>query len=232
MINPFEPLTFAIIGILTLASVFVPYVRRVSEWFVTIIHEVGHAVASVVTLGGVHSIKLRMNGAGETTTLNSSGFFSWFRRVFVLFAGYGSPIFFGLLLIWGVRNNQTQVMFYVLLGTALLTLIFIRNFFGLLIVALYFVFLGVGIAIAQAYFLPAVLVFFGLLLTVRGVVDLVVAGKLVFIDNHGGTDFDLLSESTIIRIPAKVWYVLYVTLLTVPFVATLIFVSTTAVNLP
>ena len=230
MINPFDPATFAIVGILTLACIFVPFVRRVSEWFVTIIHEVGHAVASVATGGGIHSIKLRMNGGGETTTLNSVGFFSWFRRVFVLFAGYNTPIFLGLLLVWGVRSGHTQVMFYILLGTALLTLIFIRNFFGLLIVILYFLFLGLGMVISQAFFLPAVLVFFGLLLTVRGIVDLILAGRLVFVDNHGGTDFDLLADSSIIRIPAKVWYVIYTVTITLQFVVALAFVWITAVS--
>ena len=64
----------------------------------------------------------------------------------------------------------------------------------------------------------------------RGIVDLILAGRLVFVDNHGGTDFDLLADSSIIRIPAKVWYVIYAVTITLQFVVALAFVWITAVS--
>ena len=210
MINPFDLWTFWITSIIVIFCAFLPYVRRVSEWFTTLIHEIGHAIFSVITGGGIHSIKLRANGSGETHTLSSLDLFTWFRRVIVLFAGYLTPIFFGLLLIWGVKNGYAQTMFYVLLGTAIVTLLFIRNFFGILIVTIYLGFLFLGVFVLGGIYLPTIIYGFGLLLFIRGYYDLIMVGRMVFKKRTGNeSDFDFLADSTFISIPAPVWYVVY-----------------------
>lgn len=228
MINAFEPLPLWVSLGVALACVFIPYVGKVSEWFSTIIHEVGHAVTSLITGGGIHSIKLRANGSGETNTLSSVGFFSWFRRIFVLFSGYSAPLYLGLFLLWAVKSGHTQIAFYVVLGTAILTLIFIRNFFGILIVLLYFGYLALNLFINNGALMSVGLVLLAFILIARGIVDLVEAARIVF-SGQGNSDFDFMAQSTFITIPAQVWYVVYVLGVSVIFAFFAILVATSPI---
>jgi hypothetical protein len=216
-VNPFEvwTLVFTIIGVL--AFVFVPYVRKVAEWFVTIIHEVGHGFFSLITGGGISGIALHKDGSGSTNTTHRVGLFTWFTRTIVLFAGYATPLYLGVFMLFMTVNGHAQAMFYVLIGIGILTLIFIRNFFGILIVFLYFASLGVGMLLYQGAYIPVFVVFFGILFVFRGILDLLTAGYLVFFVPRNDplfqrSDFHILADESFFGIPEHVWYVVYIIL--------------------
>lgn len=218
--------TLAIITIISCILVFLPYVQRVSSWFITIIHEAGHGVLSLVTGGGIHSIVLRADGSGEAQTLSSASLFSWFRRVIVLFAGYSSPIILGIGLLLAVKTNNAQIGLYVLTGVGVLTLLFIRNFFGVLILAMFFSALWGTVATKDGYVLGWVVTLFACVYIVGGVRDLVRAGVMVFLGLPAETDFHFLQQSTYMFIPAQVWYVMYIILfIPVAFICSMFVIS-------
>jgi hypothetical protein len=216
-INPFELWTFVFTIIGVLAFIFVPYIRKVAEWFVTIIHEVGHGVFSLITGGGIRGISLHKDGSGATNTTHRVGLFTWLTRTVVLFAGYATPIYLGVFMLFMTANGNAQAMFYVLVGIGVLTLIFIRNFFGIVIMFLYFAALGAGILLQQGAFIPVFVVFFGMLFVLRGIYDLIIAGYLVFFigrndPNFQRSDFHILSDESFFRIPEQAWYIIYILL--------------------
>lgn len=213
-VNVFStPIIFITIGAALLCA-FTPYVRKIFVWFTTIMHEMGHAFFSLITGGGITGIKLHLNGSGVTHTTHTVGT-AWFTRKIVLFAGYATPIYLGISIIYFSYKGYSQVMFYILVGVAALTLIFIRNIAGLLITLLYIgALLAVSFIQQGAYEMVAVF-FFGVILFVRGVWDLIMAGYMVFtMPAHGedspGTDFHILNSESALRIPAKAWYVSYI----------------------
>lgn len=216
-VNPFELWTFVFTIIGVLAFIFVPYIRKVAEWFVTIIHEVGHGLFSLLTGGGISGISLHKDGSGATNTTHRVGLFTWFSRSIVLFAGYATPIYLGVFMLLMTANGNGQAMFYVLVGLGVLTLIFIRNLFGIIIMFLYFATLAAGLLLFQGVYIPIFVVFFGMLFVLRGIYDLGVAGYLVFFigrndPNFQRSDFHILADESFFHIPEQVWFVFYILL--------------------
>jgi hypothetical protein len=89
-------------SLLTLALWFIPF-AGVITWpirqFVTLIHEAGHALAALATLGGVRRITLDWNGNGQT--LSEGG---W---LFVIAsAGYLMTMFYGSALLLMLRRER------------------------------------------------------------------------------------------------------------------------------
>lgn len=213
-IDPFNvwvlTFTFVAVGVF----MFTPYVKSVATWFVTIIHEFGHAVFSLLTLNGISAIKLHRDGSGSTATLHSAGLFSRLTRIIVLFAGYTAPIYLGFALITLNVNEQSLVAFYIVVGIGLLTLVFLRSWFGIIILAVYFLSLFFALTVNNAQFLPVFINFLGILFLVGGIKDLVKVAGPVFLRNKyemsASSDFHILQEESIFRIPAQVWYVFYV----------------------
>ena len=67
--NSFKLLVFA--SLLTMALWFIPFAGLITypiRLFVTYIHEIGHALAALVTLGGVNRVALDWSGSGVTFT--------------------------------------------------------------------------------------------------------------------------------------------------------------------
>lgn len=207
------PTIFITIGVALLCS-FLPYVRKIFVWFTTIMHEMGHAFFSLVTGGGINGIRLHLDGSGVTHTTHVIGT-AWFTRKIVLFAGYAMPIYLGLSIIYFSHKGYYEIMFYVLVGIAALTLIFIRNLAGLIITLLYIAALLAVAVIQQGAFEMVAVLFFGIVLFIRGVWDLVMAGYMVFTmpakgEGSPGTDFHILNDESKLNIPAKAWYVVYI----------------------
>lgn len=197
-----------------LSFIFLPYVRNVAEWFVTIIHEAGHGVFSLLTGNGISGIKLHRDGSGSTTTTHYRNIFSKLFRVIVLFAGYSAPIYLGITVIVLNIMGFYLAAFYVLLAIGLLTLIFLRNLFGIIILGLYFLALGIGVAVFNGQWLPVLVNFFGFLFLIKGIMDIVKITKPVFTmkanDMQTMSDFHILQNESLFHIPAQAWYVIFV----------------------
>jgi len=71
------------------------------EFFVTFIHEGGHALAALVTGNSVQSLSVAMNGSGETYT-TQGGMFS---QMLVSSAGYLGAMTYGALLLVLIRRS-------------------------------------------------------------------------------------------------------------------------------
>lgn len=116
---------------LAAAALSVP--RFTWQWFglfTTLVHELGHAVAALLTGRFVHGIRIRRNHSGEAV---SSGRGS-VSQVVSGFFGYPAPAIVGAAQLWSVFEGYTAIA--LLIGGVILalTLLVIRNLFGVLVV--------------------------------------------------------------------------------------------------
>jgi hypothetical protein len=100
--------------------------------FTTLVHELGHAFAALLTGRRVTAIRIHRNHAGSAESLGRGGL----GAVISGFFGYPTPAIVGAALLWCVFNGYTATALVV--GTVIIvgTLLFIRNAFGLLVVLL------------------------------------------------------------------------------------------------
>jgi hypothetical protein len=98
--------------------------------FTTLVHELGHAFAALLTGRRVTSIQIHRNHAGSAQSLGRGGV----GPVISGFFGYPTPAIVGATLLGCVFNGYTAAAMAV--GTVIIvgTLLFIRNLFGLLAV--------------------------------------------------------------------------------------------------
>lgn len=101
---------------LSLALSFVPMARMLVypfRLFVTFIHEGGHALAALLTLGKVESVSIYVNASGETLTRGGV-------QPFIASAGYlASTIFGASLLMLCRRGSNTKAALTVTAGIIL-----------------------------------------------------------------------------------------------------------------
>jgi hypothetical protein len=111
----------------------VPPVWSATRHLVTLVHEAGHAVVAVLTGRRLNGIRLHTDTSGLTV---SSGRPRGPGMVATAAAGYLAPsaLGFGSMLL--VERGHTPWALYAGLGTLALMLVYIRNWFGLLVVAL------------------------------------------------------------------------------------------------
>jgi hypothetical protein len=95
----------------------------------TLVHELGHSFASLATGRRVTGIHLNRNHSGATRSVGRgslgivvSGFF-----------GYPAPALVGAGAIWCVSHGYQSAALAVAAGIAVITLVFIRNWFGALV---------------------------------------------------------------------------------------------------
>jgi hypothetical protein len=95
----------------------------------TLVHELGHAFASLATGRRVTGIHLNRNHSGATRSVGRgslgivvSGFF-----------GYPAPALVAAGALWCVTHGYQSAALAVAAGVALITLLFIRNWFGALV---------------------------------------------------------------------------------------------------
>jgi hypothetical protein len=131
-VEPVDVPTAVLVGLLAVAAAL--SLPRLS-WqyfglFTTLVHELGHAFAALLSGRRVSGIQIHRNHAGSARTVGRgvlgtviSGFF-----------GYPTPAIVGAALFWCVVNGYQNVA--LLVGTAIvaLTALFIRNWFGAAVV--------------------------------------------------------------------------------------------------
>lgn len=124
-----KPVVAALAGA---ALALVPPVWHYSRHVVTLVHEAGHAVVALLTGRRLNAIRLHSDTSGLTV---SSGRPRGPGMVAMAAAGYLAPSVLGLACIWLVAADHTPLALWAGLLTLALMLLHIRNWFGLVVVA-------------------------------------------------------------------------------------------------
>lgn len=120
--------------------------------FVTVVHELGHATAALLTLQRVTGITLRLDHSGTTTSMGRRG---W-RAAFTTFWGYPVPAMVGAALVWSAAHGWAGAALSAGALVLVAALVLIRNGQGVLIlggsaaVALALVWFGGGASAGYA----------------------------------------------------------------------------------
>jgi hypothetical protein len=177
--------------------------------FTTLVHELGHAVAALLTGRVVHGIRIRRNHSGDAASSGRGARGTVISGVL----GYPAPAIVGAAQLWSVFNGYTAIALFVGGVVLLLTLLVIRNLFGALVVL-------VSAGVAAALWLYASPQTQGYALLVLGLALLVgsVRGLITVIGVHvgrrdqiGTSDAYLLSRRT--GVPSAVWLTIFVVLI-------------------
>jgi len=183
-------------GVAALAIVFTSLTWQLSRNVITIAHEGGHALVSVLSGRRLEGIRLHADTSGET--------FSRGRRtgpgvVLTAAAGYVTPPLLGVGSAWLLAAGHVTAMLWLALALLMLTLLVIRNAYGFLAVlatgAAVFAVSWQASSVVQAVFAYGCS-WFLLLGGIRPVFELVRRRRRT-------SDADQLGRLT--RIPAGVW---------------------------
>lgn len=102
---------------------------RVFGLFVTVVHELGHAAAALLTLQRVTGITLRLDHSGTTTSRGRRG---W-RAAFTTFWGYPVPAVVGAALVWSAATGWAAAALSAGALVLVAALVLVRNGQGVLI---------------------------------------------------------------------------------------------------
>jgi hypothetical protein len=127
--SSFKVLLFA--SLLTLALWFIPFAGALTypiRLFVTFLHETGHALAALATLGGVNRVDLFWDGSGR---MQFQGGWRWV----VWTAGYLSTTVYGSMLLLSLRRERNAKRAAAVTGGLLLviTALFAGNLLAVLV---------------------------------------------------------------------------------------------------
>lgn len=196
------------LGLILAAAVLVSIPRagwRYFGLFTTVVHELGHAFTALMTGRLITGITLNKDHSGMTSSYGRGG---W-RTVWSGFWGYPTPAVTGAVLVWAGLSGWGPAAMSVGALVLLATVLFIRNWIGLLIMLC-----AVGISAALILWVPAaftghVVMALGLALLVGSVRD-VINVVSVHTDRRREvqhSDAHLLFRQT--HIPAAVWLLLF-----------------------
>ncbi|GAY11761.1 M50 family metallopeptidase [Pseudonocardia sp. N23] len=118
-------------GLVALAVVLWTLSWRLTRTVVTIAHEGGHALLAVVTGRGLSGIRLHADTSGVT---HSTGRAGGPGVVLMFLGGYPAPPLLGLAGAIAVAEGHADIALWVATGLLLVTLVHIRNAFGVLAV--------------------------------------------------------------------------------------------------
>ncbi|NEE02857.1 M50 family metallopeptidase [Phytoactinopolyspora halotolerans] len=90
---------------------------------VTIVHEIGHALAAVVAGYRLHGITVNSDMSGATNFAGRGTF----RVLWTLWWGYPAPAALGAALMWAVTEGWSRVALWALVGGLALTFLFSRS---------------------------------------------------------------------------------------------------------
>ena len=169
--------------------------------FTTVVHELGHAVAALMTFQVVTGIKLHLNHGGTTNTYGRGGI----RAVWSAFWGYPAPAVTGAALVWAGVHGWSSAALSANCILLAVTILLIRNAEGFLI-------LGSVLAVSVLLVLFAGPVFLGHTTLVLGVALLVGAvrdlGKVIHVHFRRRTELESSDAYILFRqtmIPSPLW---------------------------
>lgn len=130
--EPVDVSTPVLLGILAVAAALcIP--RATWQYFglfTTLVHELGHAVAALLTGRVVHGIRIRRNHSGDALSSGRGVLGSVVSGMF----GYPAPAIVGAAQLWSVFNGYAAIALFAGGVVLLLTILVIRNLFGILVV--------------------------------------------------------------------------------------------------
>jgi hypothetical protein len=187
----------------TLVLWFIPFAGVVTyplRIFVTFLHEAGHALAAILSLGSVHQIAVYPNGSGVTMTQGGFG-------LLIASAGYMGSIVAAAALLLALRVLSPR---WVLLGLgvtlAMITVGWVRNPFGLAMGAV----LSVGLGAAGFYLPPRwaqlTVAFLAVQAGMNAIFDL---RTVLLLAGNGHVHNDASNLAQMTGIPALVWALLW-----------------------
>lgn len=169
--------------------------------FVTFIHEGGHALAAVATLGAVERIAINPDTSGVTLSLGGM-------PILISSAGYLTSTLFGAALLLIGRNGKRAKTALAITASliAVMTVVWVKGLFGLLV--------GVGLTAALIFFAaasnPKVAHFFLSFLAVQCCLNAIYDLKTLFlISAITNQSSDAVNMQKMTMIPATVWSVLW-----------------------
>ena len=121
-----------LVAIVAVAA-FLSIPRLTWQWFglfATLVHELGHAIAAILSGRVVHGIRIRRNHSGDAMSTGRGVFGTVLSGIF----GYPAPAIVGAALIWSVFAGYTSLALAVGGVILVLTVLVIRNLFGVLVV--------------------------------------------------------------------------------------------------
>lgn len=187
--------------------VLAPPAWAVTRHVVTLVHEAGHAVVAVLTGRRLNGIRLHTDTSGLTV---SSGKPRGPGMIATAAAGYLAPSALGLGCYLLVREGHTPWALYAGLGTLAVMLLYIRNWFGLLVMLLAGGAVGLLIWRAPERTQDVAALTFAWFLMIaapRTVVDLWAHRRRV---RTRTSDADVLARLT--HLPAAIWNVVFLLL--------------------
>jgi hypothetical protein len=124
-----SPRSFFILSAISLLLYRIPLIDKILRTFHTLIHESGHAFASLLTGGKNHRMELKTNLSGLTITESRSKF----RQFIVALAGYPFASATGFLGFFLLLNDKAGIFHILLLSVAAFQLLLnIRNSYGII----------------------------------------------------------------------------------------------------
>ncbi len=170
----------------------------------TLVHEVGHAIFSLLTSGSVERIELFGDTSGAAYTKSKN----FFGKLFVPLAGYPVASFAGFGAFWLLENGKQDIFIYILGGISALSLIlWVRNGYGIFWISTFSILL-----FCVWYFeIPALsfyfCYFFACILAIESLYSSLVILYLSMENPKGSGDAANLRKLTFI--PAVVWGILF-----------------------
>jgi hypothetical protein len=196
-----------VLVVLVAAAVSVPPVTwRFFALFVNVVHELGHACASIMTGRIVTGIKLRFDHSGTTMSYGRIGGIS---EVWATFWGYPVPAVVGAALVWTALTGWASAALSVSAIILLLTILAIRNWAGLAIIST-----AASVSVAMVWFASAevlghVTLALGIALLVGSVRDWV---KVLSVHTSRRDELETSDAHILYRetgIPSPAWLVLF-----------------------
>lgn len=205
--TPVDPSPGLLLGLLALAAALsIPRATwRYFGLFTTLVHELGHAVAAVLTGRVVHGIRVNRNHSGDALSSGRSGL----GVVLSGMLGYPAPAIVGAAQLWAVFHGYTALALFTGAVALMVTLLVIRNLFGVLVVLA-----SVAVSALLWFYAPPEAQSYALLVlgvallvgSVRGLAT-VVGVHVRHRDRLASSDAYLLYRRT--HIPSPVWLALF-----------------------
>lgn len=121
--------SFFIIAGLSIIFYRIPFFDKLLRTFHTIIHETGHALASILTSGKIHRIELHPDMSGLTITESNSKF----KQFIISISGYPFASAFAYSSFLLIFNNKLNYLNIILIIIIMWQVLFnIRNFYGII----------------------------------------------------------------------------------------------------
>ncbi|MHA7264441.1 M50 family metallopeptidase [Arthrobacter sp. TMN-37] len=171
----------------------------------TVVHELGHACSALMVGRRVTGITLKLDSSGTTTSFGRGGF----RSVWAGFWGYPVPAVIGAGLVWAGLTGWGPAAMSAGTAVMVLTVLFIRNAAGLLILLGTIAAAAGLILLVPPEFTGHLVVGLGLALLVGSVRDLLNVTMVHLRHRHRleSSDAYLLSRRT--SVPSAVWLFLF-----------------------